>query len=64
MLTYLVQPDLIDEARRSTRGLCSMRGLIQNMVMRGSSTSVISSVAALLCRPGMRIGEAFTQLSS
>lgn len=64
MLTYEVQPDTLDEVRRSKKEVCSMRGSIRNVVMRGPPTSLLSSVVVFLGRPGMRVGERFTQLSS
>ena len=67
-VTDLVQPVILDEARISTRGLCSMRGLIKKMVMSIQQytpyTSVVCSVVALLFRSGMRMEKEFTQLSS
>lgn len=64
MLTYEVQSDILDEVRRSKKEVCSLRGSIRNVLIRGPSTSLISSVVAFLCRLGMRVGETFTQLSS
>lgn len=48
MLTYEVQPDMLDEVRRSKKEVCSLRGSIRKVVMRGPPTSLISSVVACL----------------
>lgn len=64
MLTYEAQPDMFDDIRRSKREVCSLRASVRNVVMRGPPTSLIGSGMDFLCRPGMRVGETFTQLSS